>query len=161
MKDPDFGVTVRWDTPVLEGYNFKILKNLWQGAPGKFWSYASPGIVPELWQGRYDAVLVHGRGDVSAWLALTTARFRNVPCLITGDSNYICDKGKPWPKACVKKAVLGTLFRRTKAFLVTGPFNRMFYEKYAVSNEKLFVAHMERITSTSWGGRNLHGLAKS
>lgn len=138
--DRDFGVKVAWDTPLLEGYRFKALKNLWRGAGGSFWSYASPGIVAELWRGRYDAVLVYGWGDLSAWLAIVGARLANTPCTITGDSNFIYAKDLPWLKARVKKAVLTRLFRRVRAFLVTGPFNRVFYENYGVSDERLFFA---------------------
>ncbi len=94
-KDREFGMTLAWDTPLLEGYKFKTLKNFGLGAPGKFWTYASPGIVEELWHGRYDAVLVHGWGDVSAWLSVMGARVANVPLMVTGDSNYIHDKENP------------------------------------------------------------------
>jgi len=139
-KDRGFGITVAWDTPLLEGYKFKVLSNLWRGAPGRFWSWASPGIVAELWRGPYDAVLVYGWGEVSAWLAMMAAWSRNMPCMITGDSNYIYEKDLPWLKAYVKRAVLRTLFRKIQAFLVTGPFNRRFYENYGVSNDKLFFA---------------------
>jgi len=139
-KDREFGITVAWDTPVLDGYKFKTLMNLWRGAPGGFWSSASPGIVAELRRGRYDAVLVYGWGEVSAWLAIMAARSRNMPCMITSDSNYIYEKDLRWLKAHVKKAVLRTLFRNIQAFLVTGPFNRMFYESYGVGNDKFFLA---------------------
>jgi glycosyltransferase involved in cell wall biosynthesis len=138
--DPGFGVKVAWDTPLLEGYEFKILKNLWPGRWGGSRSYASPGIVTELWRGRYDAVLVYGWGDLSAWLAIMAARFAHRPCIITGDSNGLYEKELPWLKARVKKAVLTRLFRRVQAFLVTGPFNRMFYENYGVRADKLFFA---------------------
>ena len=103
-------------------------------------AYASPGIVAELWRGRYDAVLVYGWGDVSAWLAMVAARLASIPCMITGDSNYIYEKDLPWLKAYVKKAVLRTLFRNIQAFLVTAPFNRMFYKNYGVSDDKFFFA---------------------
>ena len=138
--DPGFGLKVAWDRPLLEGYKFKTLKNLWPGPHGRFWSYASPGMVAELWRGRYDAVLVYGWGDLSACLALIAARVANLPCLLTGDSNGIYEKELPWLKARVKKAVLTRLFRKVQAFLVTGPFNRMFYETYGVTDDRLFFA---------------------
>jgi glycosyltransferase involved in cell wall biosynthesis len=138
--DPGFGVEVAWDTPLLQGYRFKTFKNFWPGARGGFWSYASPGIVAELWRGHYDAVLVHGWGDLSAWLAIMGARFGNTPCIITGDSNYIYEKDLPRFKARLKRALLTRLFRKVQAFLVTGPFNRMFYENYGVRGDKLFFA---------------------
>jgi glycosyltransferase involved in cell wall biosynthesis len=133
-------MAVAWDIPLLEGYKFKILKNLWRGERGRFWSYASPGIAAELWRGRYDAVLVYGWGDISARLAIATARLANVPCMVTGDSSFIYDQECPWLKARVKKAVLGTVFRHIQAFCFTGPFNRVFYKNYGVSDEKLFFA---------------------
>jgi glycosyltransferase involved in cell wall biosynthesis len=60
--------------------------------------------------------------------------------MLTGDSNYLLDQESRWLKAWVKKVVLTALFRKIKSFLVTGPFNRKFYEKYGVSPERLFFA---------------------
>jgi glycosyltransferase involved in cell wall biosynthesis len=139
-KDPGFGVTVAWDTPLLEGYKFKSLENLWWGAPHKFVGYMSPGVISELWHGDYDAVFVYGWCDLTARLAIAAARLANIPCLITGDSNYIYEKEIPWLKAHIKKAVLRTLFRRIQAFLVTGPFNRMFYQYYGANENRCFFA---------------------
>lgn len=139
-KDPDFGITVAWDTPLLEGYNFKTLRNIGRGMGGKSWTYASPGIAAELWRGRYDAVLVYGWGDASARLAILTAWIGNIPCMLTGDSNYLYIEDIPWPKAHVKKVVLEMLFRKINAFLVTGPFNQRFYENYGVNKDKFFFA---------------------
>ncbi len=138
--DPGFGVEVAWDTPLLQGYKFKTFKNLWPGTRGRFWSYASPGIAAELWRRRYDAVLVYGWGDLSAWLAIMGARLGNTPCIVTGDSNYIYEKDLPRFRALIKKATLTRLFRSLKAFLVTGPFNRMFYNNYGVGEHQLFFA---------------------
>ena len=138
--DREFGVKVAWDTPLLEGYQFKALKNFWPGRRGGFWSYASPGIAKELWRGCYDAVLVYGWGDLSAWLAILAARSGKTPCMITGDSNYIYEKQMPKLKALLKRALLTPLFRNVQAFLVTGRFNRMFYADYAVKDERMFFA---------------------
>ena len=139
-KDPNFGLTMAWDVPLLEGYKFKRVKRLRRGGSGGFWDFASPGVITELWRGHYDVVIVYGWGNVSVWLAIVAARLANIPCLITGDTNYLYQKDISWLKAQVKKAVLRTLFRHIQAFLVTGPFNRMFYESYGVSDRRLFFA---------------------
>jgi glycosyltransferase involved in cell wall biosynthesis len=138
--DRDFGVTVAWDRPLLEGYKSKALKNFWRGARGGFWSYASPGVMAEMWCGQYDAVLVYGWGHLTAWLAILAAGSTNRAFIITGDSNGLYEKDLPRLKARIKKTVLTTLFRRAGALLVTGPFNRMFYQYYGVRDCKLFFA---------------------
>jgi glycosyltransferase involved in cell wall biosynthesis len=71
---------------------------------------------------------------------MAVARLANIPCMITGDSNYIYEKDLPWLKAHVKNVVLRTLFQNINAFLVTGPFNRTFYENYGVSDGRFFFA---------------------
>jgi glycosyltransferase involved in cell wall biosynthesis len=138
--DPGFGVTVAWDTPLLQGYRYKVLKNLWRGGPKGAWTYTSPGVVRELWRAQYDALMVYGWGDFTARLAILAARLAGIPCLVTADSNFIYEQDLPWLKARLKKAVLGWLFRHIQAFLVTGPFNRKFYNYYGVGDDRFFFA---------------------
>ena len=137
-RDPDFGVSVSWDVPLLDGYKHKTLKNYWPGTPRKSWTYICPGVIKDIRHNKYDAVLVYGWGDLTAWMALASARVRGVPCLITGDTVSFYDRDNSTLKAFLKKVVLKLLFRNIQAFLVTGRFNRAFYEDYGVPANKFF-----------------------
>ena len=67
--DPGFGMKLKWDIPLLEGYQYKFLCN-WSPKPSSsFFGLINPGIYKELIQNRYDAVLVHGYASLTNWLA--------------------------------------------------------------------------------------------
>lgn len=138
VKDPGFGMTIAWDTPLLEGYRYKELKNYWPGDLKGFFSYISPGIVTELRKGAYDALIVFGWGDLTSWLAFAGASFTGVPWVLYGDSIILYEDGKGWLKQQVKRFVLGTLFKKTPAFLTMGKLNRLYYRRYGASPDKFF-----------------------
>ena len=138
VKDPGFGMTITWDIPLLEGYRYKELKNYWRGQPKGFFSYISPGVITELRKGAYDAVIVFGWGDLTSWLAFAGASFTGVPWVLYGDSIILYEDGKGWLKQQVKRFVLGTLFKKTSAFLTMGKLNRLYYRRYGASPDKFF-----------------------
>lgn len=137
-EDPGFGLSFAWDIPLLEGYKYKILKNYWPGRMEGFFSCLNPGVVSELKAGAYDAVIVFGWGNLTAWLAFVSAQLAGIPWMLYGDSVSLYERENGWLKAKVKTALLASLFRKTAAFLVMGRFNQMFYESYGVSRSKCF-----------------------
>ncbi len=78
--------------------------------------------------------------DVSAWLAITAARSRNIPCMITGDTNYIYDKDNPWLKAVRKESSLESAFSQHKGFSCYGAVQPEVLRNYGVSDRKFFFA---------------------
>lgn len=140
MKDPGFGVSFAWDVPLLKGYRYKELRNCWRWRVDGFFSCANPGAFTELAGGSYDALMAFGWGDLAAWLAFAGAKFAGIPWLIYGDTVSIYQGDSGWLKRQCKRRVLGALFRRTGGFLVSGAFNRRFYEMYGVPPDKCFDA---------------------
>ncbi len=140
MYDPGFGASFSWDIPLLDGYPYKLLKNWWPGPLGGFFSCTNPGIIRELHNGRYDAVIVFGWASVTNWLAFGTAALTGLPWMLYGDSNVRDEVALLGVKGWLKEVVLGALFRRTRAFLTSGAFNRDFYVFYGAPPEKCFDA---------------------
>lgn len=138
MRDPGFGVSFAWDTPLLEGYRYKELKNYSQGKLNGFFGCTNPGVITELSKGGYDALIVFGWGSLSAWLAFTGARLAGIPWMIYGDNISLYEVGRRLPKRELRKWLLRALFHATDACLISGAFNRKFYELYGVPSEKCF-----------------------
>jgi glycosyltransferase involved in cell wall biosynthesis len=137
-QDPGFGRTLAWDVPLLEGYRYKTLKNYRPGKTEGFFSFLSPGIIREISRERYDAVLVFGWACLTSWLAFAGARLASVPLMLYGDSIPLFEGANGRLKAALKTLLLGSLFRRTSAFLVMGKLNRAFYESYGAPASKTF-----------------------
>src|SRR5437868_4078106 len=85
VADPGFGRVVRWDIPLLDGYEFEFVPNV-ANRPGteRFWGLRNPGLVGaiENWGAR--AVLVFGWNSHAHLGAMRYFKGR-VPVLFRGD----------------------------------------------------------------------------
>jgi glycosyltransferase involved in cell wall biosynthesis len=136
--DPGFGLQVQWDTPLLEGYHYKVLPRYFSANIRNFFSCTSPQVVAELSKGGYDAAIVFGWGRLTSWLAFLGARLGRVPVMIYGDTNPLYESSKTRFLQLIRRPLLARLFRRVAAFLVSGTFNQEFYESFGVPPEKCF-----------------------
>ena len=134
--DKGFGQEVQWDIPLLGGYTSFFLKN-WSWNPGLsgFWGLLNPGIIGCIARGRYDALLVHGWGRATNWIAMLTAMATGTPLLVRGETNLLNPLSST--KQFFKKNILKTLFARTAGFLSIGRHNAEFYRSYGVPENKI------------------------
>lgn len=138
VSDPGFGISFAWDVPLLGGYRHKELKNFWRGQPKGFFGYINPGVIKHLRTGGYDAVIVFGWGSLATWLAFAGCRLAGIPWMLYGDTISLYEADYRWPKRELRSMLLRTLFKATSAFLISGAFNRQFYEQHGVSSDKCF-----------------------
>ncbi len=137
--DPDFGVPVSWDIPLLEGYKYTFLKN-WGVSVGNrtFLKYNCPSLLWKLPKGNFDAVLLMSYG--AALLdcqAIFTALACKIPILIRADSNdRVHDRGKF--KEVVRDRMLRFLYRRISAYLAVGALSKDHYLNHAGRPENIF-----------------------
>lgn len=135
--DPQFGVPVAWDIPLLGGYGSRFLKNCGlDDGPKRFLSLVNPGVVPLCSSDRFDAVWIQGWASASNWLAALSTSFAGKPLLLRGESNALEEpKGV---KALAKRTLLRALFSRVSAFLAIGRLNAGFYKSYGVPQDRIF-----------------------
>src|SRR5215471_6702193 len=56
--DPEFGATVKWDVPLLNGYSWTEVSNHGSGAES-FFGLRNPGLWKPIRSGGFDAVICH------------------------------------------------------------------------------------------------------
>lgn len=134
--DPGFGVKLKWDIPLLEGYRYKFLANLSPKPASNFWGQVNPVIIKELSKNRYDAILIHGYTTLSAWFAFLGAWLTSIPIIFRGETDLSTPRS--FLKRITKKAILVPLFRKISAFLYSYKGNAEYYKHYKVSENKLF-----------------------
>jgi glycosyltransferase involved in cell wall biosynthesis len=139
FADPGFGQRVKWDVPLLDGYGSEFLRN-WSPNPdpSRLLGLINPAIIGHIRSGNFDALLVHGWGHATTWMAMLAAMDFGLPLIMRGESNLLphitpC-------KAAVKNAILRSLFKRISGFLAIGRLNAEFYRHYGVPDEKIFMA---------------------
>ena len=135
-----YGETIKWDIPLLEGYDSRFLRNFSPRANhDSFWSKFNPGIVSELRRGRFDALLLHGYSSPTEWLALLTARLSRIPVFFRGEVVRRAPAG--WfPPKWFKDTLLRSWCKRIDAALPINSAARNFYEHYGVARERIFWA---------------------
>jgi glycosyltransferase involved in cell wall biosynthesis len=147
--DLDFGVPVKWDIPLLDGYSWSRLPN-WGGKPrqGSFFGLFNPGIWRMITCENFDAVVAFtGYVYATFWIALAAAKYRDLPFLFGTDAHELTPvDGKRW-KVRVKKWLWPRLFRLADVVLVPSsggvalmrslriPEDRIVLGPYCVNNE--------------------------
>jgi glycosyltransferase involved in cell wall biosynthesis len=129
----EFGVAFDWDTPLLDGYRYTVLKNE-SVQPGlTAWSGCdTPAIYAALRDGKFDAVIVNGWGSKTAVQALIACRRLRIPCIVRGEANGL--RQRNWAKRLGHRALLS----QYSAFLAIGQHNRRYYESLGVSKSLIF-----------------------
>lgn len=136
-KDPEFGVSFRWDTPLLEGYRYRFMRNYsFKRTPMGFWWVLNPGIVREMFRQRFDAIIIHGYASATSWLAYLAAWLAGIPVLFRGETLL---REQPAWKRLIKGAGLRFLFRHTAACLAIGRKSEEFYRAFDVPPSRIFL----------------------
>ena len=138
--DPGFGQTVKFDVPLLGGYEHQVVRNYSLTSsprtPGRAFNPSLPKVIR---RSHVNALLVHGYNGTSHWLAYATAVCSDIPYLLRGESRP--DRtDRRGAKLTVKRALLRPLVRRAGACLAIGAENRQFYRSYGARPDRIFFA---------------------
>jgi glycosyltransferase involved in cell wall biosynthesis len=138
VQDPGFGISVAWDIPLNQGYEFELIDNI-SADPGthNFWGLRNPSLVERVLA--WDPTVAHVTGW--AWAshlqALRAFKKAGTPTLFRGDS-HLLDRAPIGPRRWAKQLALSQIFRWPEAFLVTGKANYDYYRSFNVPAEKLW-----------------------
>nr|WP_294899500.1 glycosyltransferase family 4 protein [uncultured Pedobacter sp.] len=138
--DPDFGKSIQWDIPLLEGYDFHFTRNTAKNpSSATFNGILTPDLIGEVKDFAPDALLIYGyayRGH----LQLMRYFKGKIPIWFRGDSTLL-DEDSGWKKY-LKGMYLSWVYRHIDKALYVGTNNRSYFEKYGVKKSQLhFVPH--------------------
>jgi glycosyltransferase involved in cell wall biosynthesis len=145
--DPEFGATVQWDVPLLDGYSWSHVPNRGSGEES-FFGLRNPGLSKLIREGNYDAVLCFvGYVRATFWIACRAAKSSNTAFLFGTDTNTLAPRdGRRW-KSTVKKILWPRLFRLADQVIVPSsgardlmvslglPAERVTLTPYSVDND--------------------------
>ena len=147
--DPEFGVAVAWDVPLLHGYPWTLVPNRsWQARLGRFWGLFNPGLWDLVRGGGQEAViLLTGYRYASFWIALIAAKFHRKALLFGTDASELRARdGRRW-RSIAKSMFWPVLFRLADVVIVPSsrgvalmrslglPANRVLLTPYVVDND--------------------------
>lgn len=136
--DARFDMQIRWDIPLLDGYDFEFAKNIsCISDSNQFFGIITPGLINKLRSENFDAILIY-RWSIWSHLCILQSFGSKVKLFFRGDS--IWKKNYSPFTDYLKSKIFKFIYRRiNKAFFV-GKLNQEYYLKSNITNEKLIYA---------------------
>jgi glycosyltransferase involved in cell wall biosynthesis len=142
-KDQQFGVEVKWDIPLLQGYRYRFFANY---APdgsiyGGFFGLLNFGVLWRLlWEPR-SLVVVYGWGYLIQILFVLFAKMRGHKTALRCESPLNQELLKSQKSLRLRRFFLKFfLFKFIDYFLYIGQENKRFFQYYGVAEQQLFFA---------------------
>ncbi|WP_353067504.1 glycosyltransferase family 4 protein [Tunturibacter psychrotolerans] len=132
-QDKGFGIEVKWDVPLLDGYRHKFLPVIRDDGTQTVTTPLSYGIFSEL-RGRngepgYDLLWTHGYNTVNAFHGMLAAKALGIPVLLRAES-WLRDRSRSGPKLILKKMFFQFLKNMVAGVLPVGTMNAEYWQHY-------------------------------
>jgi glycosyltransferase involved in cell wall biosynthesis len=138
--DPDFGKVIEWDIPLLEGYNYKFIKNT-SKEPGShhFKGIINPSLNKEIEDWGPDVVWVWGWSFDSHLKAMRYFKGK-IPVWFRGDSTLI-DEPKGFSiRKTVRRMFLTWVYKHIDKAFYVGTHNKNYYLAHGIKYSQLVEA---------------------
>ncbi|WP_263384282.1 glycosyltransferase family 4 protein [Granulicella arctica] len=141
-KDEGFGVGIKWDVPLLDGYHHEFLPSLRDTSGVSVTSPMNHGIFSRLRRGDgqqpFDALWVHGYATVNAMHGILAANTLGIPVLLRAES-WLRDRSRSGAKLVAKKLFFDLLARLVDATLPIGSLNAEYWQHYLGEDFRQFL----------------------
>jgi glycosyltransferase involved in cell wall biosynthesis len=126
--DPDFGVEVKWDIALMDGYMWQSLPNtLGKARLDSFFGLFNAGIWRLIRRGNFDAVVLYaGYVYATFWIAVAAAKASHTAVLFGTDATAFKPLDRKGWKVHVKRIVLPVVFRLATIVTVPSEASRQF-----------------------------------
>ena len=138
--DPGFNKDIKWDIPLLEGYEYHFVKNI-AANPGShhFKGIDNPGLLQDIKEWDADAVLVYGWAFKSHLKAIRYF-YKKIPVLFRGDSTLLGQKKNL--KKLLRSVFLKWVYSHVDKALYVGTNNKNYFLQHGLQERQLvFVPH--------------------
>jgi glycosyltransferase involved in cell wall biosynthesis len=135
--DLEFGIAVKWDVPLLQGYPWAQVRNRSRRPGlGGFFGLFNPGLWHLVRRREYDAVVSYtGYRCASFWIVAAAAKLSGIPFLFGTDANnFGSPNGNRW-KAWLRPLYLPLIFRLADVCLSTSEATSGFIRSLGVPKE--------------------------
>jgi glycosyltransferase involved in cell wall biosynthesis len=134
--DKDFGVDVKWDVPLTDGFRHEFLPALYDNGSEGICSPVSRGILARL-RG-FDVLWVHGYATINQMQGILAANALDIPVLVRSDSQ-LKDRPRSSLKLASKRIFFALLRQLISGVLVSGSLNRDYWAHYLGADFPLFM----------------------
>jgi glycosyltransferase involved in cell wall biosynthesis len=152
--DRDFGVEVKWDVPLLEGYPWVVVKNRsWRPRLGSFFGLFNPGIWRLIRGGKFDAVVFYtGYVYATFWIAVLAAKLSGVPILFGTDATSMQPRDAKHWKLPIKRLLLPKIFRLADVAILPSEAGRQYILSMGIPDSRVVLTPFA-VDNTWWRDR--------
>jgi glycosyltransferase involved in cell wall biosynthesis len=135
--DPEFGTEVKWDVPLLDGYEWTHVPNEGSGGEG-FGGLNNPGLEKIIREGNFDAVACFtGYVRKSFWIARRAAKRAKAAFLFGTDATTLEPRdGKAWKK-WFKRLTWPVIFRMADQVIVPSSGTRELMQSLGIAEDHI------------------------
>lgn len=135
--DPEFGATVKWDVPLLNGYPWSEAPNRGSGRE-RFWGLRNSGLWRSIRDGHFDAVLCYVTyRRATFWIALLAAKISRAAFLFGTDTTTLRSRDGRWWKTALKRIFWPALFRLADQVLVPSSGTKQLIESLGIAGDRI------------------------
>jgi len=137
--DPDFGIPVKWDIPLLEGFPWIAMRNLsLRPRVGSFFGLMNTQVWNLIRRRNFDAVVIYtGYVYVTFWIALAAAKLSGIPTLFGTDAHGLAPRdGKQW-KMRIKGHLWPRLFKLASQVIVPSSGGAALMRSLGIPDERI------------------------
>jgi len=138
LFDKDFGKTIQWDIPLLDGYNYEFVENVSSNpGPGSFRGIICPALNQHIKTWGADALLVFGWNYHAHYHAMKYFH-GTLPVWFRGDSTLLDERGGI--KQALRRMILRYIYRKADYAFFVGTNNKQYYQMHGFKDNHLFFA---------------------
>jgi glycosyltransferase involved in cell wall biosynthesis len=127
--DSGFGVSVKWDVPLLDGYSHEFLPAIRDTKRLGFSRPLNYRIKQKIRENGFDAVWVHGYSTLTNLQAIQAASSMRIPVLLRAEST-LTDRPRSRKTLAAKNLFFSLLRKRISAVLSIGESNEAYWRHY-------------------------------
>lgn len=135
VKDKTFKMDIKWDIPLLEGYNYEFIENT-SKHPGShhFFGIDNPDLIRKISDFSPQYILIFGWNFKSHFKAMRYFRGK-IPVWFRGDSTLIDEK--PGVKMILRRLLLSWIYSYVDKALYVGSANKSYFLAHGIKNDDL------------------------
>ncbi|MCW2249607.1 glycosyltransferase involved in cell wall biosynthesis [Azospirillum fermentarium] len=136
--DPDYGVTIDWETDLIGGFNSVFLPRIGSGNQFSFFRPWTYGLWRRLVAGRFDALWVHGYARFDNILAMMMGRVLGLRILVRDEVTQD-SKARGPIRSGLKRLFFQFLRGLCDGFTVIGTRNAAYYRQNGIPDQRMFL----------------------
>jgi glycosyltransferase involved in cell wall biosynthesis len=146
--DPEFGATIQWDIPLLDGYSWVEIPNKGTDSEG-FWGLCNPGLWRFVRRGKFDAVFcLTGYIRASFWITYLASKLSRSAFIFGTDATTLTPLDRRMWKRPVKRFFWPLLYRLASQIIAPSSGTRDLLRSLGIPEER--IALIPYVVDNDW-----------